>query len=178
MALWPSTWRQNLPWAGASDAFTTVAEIQGVDIPALESEVAAIQRGNWQVARNAVTPAAGVNELFDVTGRVLVQGVFGVVTTEITRAGGNVEGKVGTETIDDLIIGATANIRAAADLIWQTNATPTVTAATIDLGGDLTFVIGNGDDIILTLDEAPDAGALEFYCFWKPLSADGEVVPA
>ena len=176
--VWNAGWRANLPWAGASNAFNTIAEIQGVDIPALDSEVSVIQTGNWQIARKQITPVQGVNDLFEVTGRVLVQGVFGIVTTEITRAGGNVEGKVGTETIDDLIIGATANIRAAANLIWQTNATPTVTAATIDLDGNLTFVIANGDDIVLTLDELPDAGALEFYVFWKALSGDGNVAAA
>lgn len=177
MSLWPAGWRANLPWAGAADAFQTISEIQGVDLPALGSDVGEIQTGNWRLVRKAITPAQGANELFDVTGRVLIQGVFGIVTTEITRAG-NVEGKVGTDTIDDLIIGATDNIRAGAGLIWQTNATATVTAAAIDLDGDKTFVVANGDDIVLTLDEDPDAGALEFYCFWKPLSSDGEVVPA
>ncbi len=143
----------------------------------LNADVESVRDGNWQIARKAISPDDGINELFDVEGKVLVQGVVGVITTDITRTGA-VEGKVGTETIDDLLIGVTTNIKGVAGLVWFSDTDPAVTAAQVDLGEDFTFIIGNEDNIILTLSHDPDAGALEFYCFWKPLSQDGSVAPA
>ncbi len=147
------------------------------EVETVDTKLDGVRDGNWQVTRNTLAGTgltSGVNDAFTITGHVLVRGVVGVITTEVERTGA-VEGKIGTETIDDLLIGVTTDIRGVAGLVWFSTIDPAVTAAQIDLGSDLTFIIGNGDDIIVTLDETPDAGVLEFYCFWKPLSADGNV---
>lgn len=114
--------------------------------------------------------------VFTVTGLVKCQ-LVAVCTTDLTGA---------TATIEVGITGATA--------IFM----PTETATQIDAGqiwlndaGNTTYaIIGeeeaaadnlpvyllNGNDIILTVKTANvEAGVLDFYCIWTPISTDGLV---
>lgn len=108
--------------------------------------------------------------LFTVTGDVLVE-VYGVVKTTL----------VGAATIEVGVTAATAAILAqvadattlAENEIWGADATVSLAEAiTPTIHG-----IGGGLDIIMTLASANvTAGVIDFYCFWRPLSSDGNVV--
>lgn len=184
--VWDAAWRANLPWAGASTAFASIATIEPevlqmstVDMPALMPRTAAMMEGGWLIARKEIDSiAAAAMPVFEVSGAVAVAGCFGVITTDIVHTS-VIEGKLGTETTDTEFIAATADIRATADNIWYTNATPAETEQDLDIPGARTWVIADEADIIFTSDKAPDtSGAIEFYCWWKPLSEDADVSPA
>ena len=174
--LWPAAWRANLPWAGVPGALAQILNIHGVLIPGLSGEIGKLQEGTWQIASKAITPDNGANDLFGISGHVLIRGVVAVVTTAITAAGGAVTGKIGTETVDDALIGATADIRAAVDTVWFDDTGP---AATIDgIGLSSAYVIGDEKKIILTCGAKPDTGELAVYLYWMPLSPGASVAAA
>lgn len=178
MAVWPAAWRANLPWAGQAQANQNVLEMHGVILPDVGASLATLLGGSWKLVKHEVELDNGVNDIFDVVGSVLIQGVFAVVTVDVARAGGAVTGKIGTVSDDDLIIGATTDIRTAAGDIWFSAADPAETGVQVDLSGDHCFVVTDGENIIATCGAAPDTGKMEFYCFYKALSADGAVVPS
>lgn len=177
--VWDAAWRANLPWAGASTAFTQIADVNQNQMLAALSHLEVIDEGGWQLVRKELdTLSDGYANIFEASGRVAVQGVIGIVTTEVTRAGGVVAGKIGTESDDDVLTGVTADVRAAAGAVWFSTTNPGDDAVAVDLGTDRTFVVAADENIRLHLAEAPDAGAIEFYLWFKPLGADGAVVPA
>jgi hypothetical protein len=52
-------------------------------------------------------------------------------------------------------------------------------AVALGAGATQTFIVANGQDIALTIAGATlTAGIIDFYCLWRPLSADGLVVAA
>jgi len=118
--------------------------------------------------------AVGTVALFTVTGAVHVV-VVGYCTEDLTEAGA-------TATISVGITGATAALIAlvnAVDIdvgeIWF-DATPADVKALTSLGGAF---VGGGEDIFATIAaQNVDDGTIDFCCFWTPLSADGNVVPA
>jgi hypothetical protein len=107
--------------------------------------------------------------LFTVTGDVVVE-VLGVVKTTLE----------GAATIEVGVTGATAAILAqvsdattlAVNEVWGADATVSLAEGfTPTIHG-----IGGGLDIIMTLASANiTAGVIDFYCFYRPLSSDGEV---
>jgi len=110
--------------------------------------------------------------LFTVTGDVAVV-VVGVVKTTL----------VGAATIEVGVTGATAAILAqvadatllAVNEFWGADATPSLAEAIAARAHG----IGGGLDIIMTLGTANvTAGVIDFYCFWVPVSSDGNVVAA
>ncbi len=176
--VWDAAWRANLPWAGASTAFSQIADVATVDMPALMPRTEAMLEGGWQVARKEIDSiAAAVMPVFEVGGIVAVAGCFGVVTEAITSTSA-IEAKLGTETSDNEFIADTTPLDCAVDTIWYTNATPAETEQTLNIPGARTWVIADEADIVFTADKVGATGAIEFYCWWKPLSADGIVTPA
>ena len=62
--------------------------------------------------------------------------------------------------------------------IWH-DATPTTTCEIVDLPTTHNCVLSNGQDIQFLIGNADTtAGVIDFYCLWRPLSADGNVVAA
>lgn len=119
----------------------------------------------------ATTGAVGTGTLFTVTGDVLVT-IFGVCTVDLT-GGGSI--KVGTANNDATFIPLTTGTAIDAGELWQ-SATPTLEA-----GAALANArpIANGADIIYMItSDTITAGAITFYCLWRPLSSDGNVVAA
>ena len=116
--------------------------------------------------------------LFTVTGDVLVN-VFGVVTTTVTSTSN-------TGTLEVGIAGNTAfllpqDVVTAADFaatdVWSDN--DATVPGKVMPGSGAYYIVGGGLDIILTIaTNSMTAGAISFYCLWKPLSEDGLVVPA
>lgn len=116
--------------------------------------------------------ATGATTLFTVTGSVLVR-VLGCCTVTIVGAGTLEVGIPGnTASLLAQIANAT-NLAAGQSYL---DATPsTVEAVTMTSP----FVIAGGQDVTETIGTtALTAGSVDFYCFWRPLSADGNVVAA
>ena len=106
---------------------------------------------------------------------VLVQ-VFGVVqATALTSTGATGTLAVGTAESTGEIIGTSVvnGVQFAATDVWID------TSPNQDIEAEVShwYVIGGGADIILTIaTNNMTAGAIEMYCFWRPLSSDGLVV--
>lgn len=116
------------------------------------------------------TGAVGAHTLFTVTGNVLLT-IFGVCDTTLTSGG--------AATIE---VGVTGNTAA---LIAQGTGT-SLADGEIWVDGTLTRVgvgavpamqvLNDGNDVILTIGTATlTAGAIDFYCLWRPLSSDADV---
>ena len=114
---------------------------------------------------------SGTLTLFTVTGDVIVW-IIPVITTDVTSAAlANVRlGVVGNT--DAMIVDSQA-VDLDARGIWV-DQTPDNEIEPIDRVRS--FIITDGNNIILTLDGQVDAGAIRFYLFWAPLSNDGNVV--
>ncbi len=133
----------------------------------------------WRMVRNTgVVPQDGgaTTTLFTVTGDVIVK-VFGICKTALT-SGGAIQVKVGAAGIAANVI---PGINDAKDLIandiWQDFAPDqTVEPLSDAVAGGI--IILNGQGIILTPSGTFTAGVIDFYCTWKPLSVDGNVVAA
>ena len=115
---------------------------------------------------------AGATTLYTVTGSVLVR-IVGACTEDL----------VGAATLEVGISGNTAGLLAQiADATTldagesYIDATP-ATLEAVDFSSG--FIIANGQDIIETIGTTNITdGTLTYYCFWRPLSIDGNVVAA
>lgn len=115
-------------------------------------------------------------DLFTVTGDVIVR-IVPVCTTSLTFDA--------DATIEVGIAASTAAIVAQTDLtveglaareIWH-DATPDSEIEALSVIKE--YIITDGNDIILTVGTANvTGGVIAFYCFWSPLSSDGQVVAA
>lgn len=107
--------------------------------------------------------------IFTVTGDVMVW-VFGICKTDLVGAG----------TLEVGVAGNTAGILAqiANATTLDANEVYATATPTLALGVDFkAHIIGGGLDIsglVATADIT--AGVIDFYCFWRPLSTDGNVV--
>lgn len=118
----------------------------------------------------ATTGAVGAHTLFTVTGNCLVQ-VFGICDTDLTGSG-TVE--VGVTGNTAALIAQTTGTAIDDGEIWV-DATPAVGVEALPS----TFILNDGNDIILTVaTNTIDAGVIDFYCLWRPLSSDGNITVA
>lgn len=110
--------------------------------------------------------------IFTVTGDVLVA-VIGICKTDL----------VGAATLEVGVTGATAALLAQitdattfdVNEVWAGDATPSLA----EKFTPQPTAIGGGLDVIGTVGTANiTAGVIDFYCFWMPLSSDGNVVAA
>ena len=109
--------------------------------------------------------------LFTVTGDVQVY-VFGVVKTTLT--GGSSTISVGVTGATAAIIALTTATTMVVNEGWLA-AAPSLAVAVAPVYN----VIGGGLDIIQTTATANvTAGVIDYYCYWKALSTDGNVVAA
>lgn len=123
---------------------------------------------------NAIGDHDGTSDpftIFEVTGDVMVS-VFAIVKTTLVGAG----------TIEVGVVGATAEILGQlADAtalsendVWYVDGFPGLAKSKDQ---ERRSVVAGGLDIIGTIGTANiTAGVLDFYCFWRPLSDDGNVV--
>ena len=115
--------------------------------------------------------------LFTVTGDVIITLTS---TCQTSLEGGSATLKVGISDISNGILTSITATFYDADHSWsETGGTNTVINA--DPGGANSGVklIAGGQDIIQTVGAANiTAGAITYYCFWRPLSSDGNIVAA
>ena len=118
---------------------------------------------------NDTTPVV----VFTVTGDVIVS-VIPICKTNLTSAGA-CNAEFGTTASVAALIAATDVTTIDAGEIWHDNASDSPIEA-LSVAKD--YIISAGTDLTLTLSGQIDAGAITFYCYWKPLSTDGNVVAA
>ncbi len=142
-----------------------------------DASFAPIQGNDAMLALKAVTYVAATtgtvdaHTLFTVTGDVLVR-IFATCSVNLDSDG--------AATIEVGITGNTAGLIAQttatgidAGEVWIDNAAATIEAL------PATQILTNGTDIIATIGTAAiKAGALTFYCLWRPLSVGASVVAA
>ena len=142
-----------------------------------DASFAPIQGNDAMLASKAVTYVAGTtgtvdaHTLFTVTGDVLIR-IFATCSVNLDSDG--------VATIEVGIAGNTAALLAQttatgidAGEVWIDNAPATIEAL------PATQIVTNGTDIIATIGTAAiKAGALTFYCLWRPLSSGASVVAA
>lgn len=121
------------------------------------------------------TGATGASTLFTITGDVLVT-VFAVCTSDLT-SGGAATVEVGIAGNTAAIIAQTTATTIDAGEVWIGSTTP---ATVVALGTPThQFILNTGTDIIQTIGTTTvSGGVLTYYCFWFPLSEDGNVEAA
>lgn len=115
----------------------------------------------------------GTVSLFTVTGDVLVRIIPICKTNLASAAAANIELGVSGDT--DAMIAATVATDIDANETWI-DASPDSNIEAASTGRD--YFISNGDDVILTLSAQVDSGAIDFVCFWNPISDNGNVTSA
>ena len=119
----------------------------------------------WTFAA-ATTGAASAHTVFTVTGNCLVQ-VFGICDSDLT-SGGAATIELGVSGNTAALIAQTTATGLDDGELWV-DASPAVGVEA--LPG--TFILNDGADIILTIGTTTvTGGVIDFYCIWRPLSAD------
>ena len=115
----------------------------------------------------------GAQTLFTVTGDVILR-VFGVCKIDIASTGGANIG-VGVSGTTNKFIATTVATAVDANEVWH-DATPD---NSIELDSvSVSYIVSNGQDVILTPSTQVDSGRIDFYLSWRPLSDDADVVEA
>ncbi len=115
--------------------------------------------------------STGTVNLFTVTGDVIVQ-IIPVITTDVVPdAAADIRLGV-TGNTDALIVDSDATGLDARG-IWV-DQTPDYEVEPLDR--IRSYIITDGNDILLTLSAQVNSGAITFYCFWTPLSSGASVV--
>ena len=143
------------------------ADAMAVDVGLFRSSI-----GNWNFTDD--TGAVAVYPIFTITGDVYIEQLYGICQDTL----------LGTGTVEVGIAGATAAIIAqvagaavTVGLLWQ-DAVPDAQPGVVTLLGR-SWTLYNGTDINLTIAGAVlTAGDIEFYCNWRPLSLNGNLVAA
>jgi len=129
-----------------------------------------------RIAQKSITytgAAAGANTLFTVTGDVIVRIVAICTTSLASGAASNVE--VGITADPDAILPSTLATSLDARDIWHDN-TPDSEIEALDT--IRSYIITDGNDIVITDDAVTDSGTILFYCMWTALNGSGLVVAA
>jgi hypothetical protein len=129
--------------------------------------------GLTEIKSLTFSDTTGAQALFTVTGDVILR-VFGICKVNLASDGGcNIE--VGVAGATSQFITTTDATAVDANEIWH-DATPdaSIEADTVSA----TYIVSNGQDIILTPSAQIDSGRIDFYCQWRPLSTDASVVSA
>jgi hypothetical protein len=112
-----------------------------------------------------------VESLFIVTGEIECY-VIGYVDTTVTSAGALTLSSGVSGAVDGLIA-TTPKGNLLADRVWVDATASKVRPSPVR------HVIGDGSNIIHYISVADaTGGAITYYCWWRPLSSDGNVVAA
>lgn len=133
-----------------------------------------VTKGNWNFTDDAGD--VGTITLFNVTGDIMCM-MSATVDVAVTSTGNNgtVEVGVAGNTASLLVQDVADSTAFAIGDSWTLITAADANAAQL---ADEPVIIGNGVDIILTIaTNAMTAGDIDFYCIWRSLSNDGNVVP-
>lgn len=133
-----------------------------------------IAKGNWNFTDDA--GATGALTIFTVTGDIACFAAASI-NVELTSTSNNgtielgVAGNTASLLVQDVMDSTAFQIGDSWTLITAANANGAQIA-------DEALIVGNGVDVIQTIaTNAALTGDADYYLFWRPLSADGNVVP-
>ncbi len=117
--------------------------------------------------------SSGTVSVFTVTGDVIIR-IIPVITTDcVPNTTANIRLGVVGNTDAMIVDSASADLDARG--IWV-DQTPDNDIEPIDR--IRSYIVTDGNDVILTLSAQVNSGVIRFYCFWTPLSGNGKVVNA
>jgi hypothetical protein len=111
--------------------------------------------------------------LFTVTGDVIIK-IIAVCTTNVASAAAGAVA-VGTAITTSGVIAETTGTDLDAREIWHDSSPDSELEAFSTMRE---YIVTDGNDITLTPTAQIDSGVVVFYCYWIPLSSDGEVTAA
>lgn len=130
--------------------------------------------GEYKVKKSLTfSNSTGTVSLFTVTGDVIVRIIPICKTNLASAAAGSIE--MGVSGDVDAMIASTLGTDIDANEVWI-DASPDSNIEAADT--IRSYIISNGDDVILTLSAQIDSGVIDFVCWWNPISDDGNVVAA
>lgn len=134
-----------------------------------------LAKGNWNFTDDG--GGTGTFTIFNVTGDVLCKAIASV-NAELTSTSNTgtvalgVAGNTGALCVQDTADSTAFQIGNGWSLATASNANGT-------LASDSEVLISNSVDIIMTVaTNALLTGDMDFYCLWRPMSEDGNIVPA
>jgi hypothetical protein len=130
-------------------------------------------------AAASLTTGASPVTLFTVTGDVLAR-VFATIQTAITSTGATGTLAVGVtgNTASFLPVTTADGTNFPSNSVWAGDNSPSLRSEALSAAA-LNWAPINKTSIIATVaTNSMSAGAITFYCEWRPLSANGLVVPA
>jgi hypothetical protein len=136
----------------------------------------ATERWSWQIATKTITlstadTTGGLTEnLFTVTGEVEAQ-VFGFVDASVTATGA-LTLELGVTGNTAALIAITAKGELVLNKFWTATTQAVGVIATASA-----FLISAANILHVIRDSDATAGAITYSCIWRPVSADGLVVP-
>jgi hypothetical protein len=133
-----------------------------------------IPYGNETLKTLTFSSSSGALPIVTITGDVILRFIAVCKTGLASGAGGSISlGVSGNTAILNPLTLATDLLE---NELWF-DASPDTTFDTLT-NAMKDFVVSNGQDIILTCSDVIDSGAIDFYFFWTPLSANASVVVA
>lgn len=123
------------------------------------------------ILKSTTPRSAEATDLYVVTGTVEVL-IYGICTTSLTSHNGSTV-EVGVANATASLIAQTLGTLIDQDHVWAS----ATLAECVDLPD--WRIIAAGADIIETVaTDVIDAGAITYYCYWKPISAGAILVAA
>ena len=139
---------------------------------------------NDRIVRASITFTAGgtgaqgtATALFTVTGEVIIVYLVPFCTTNLTESVGTPTLELGVVGNTAILLGATTATAIDAGKFWLDTSPAEVGA--IAIAGTLTDIAATANiQCLVDGTNNISAGVIEFNLYWRPLSADGLVVPA
>ncbi len=186
MAFWPAGWRNNLPWAGASDAFDTISNLpDGGQMTAITNYLWVIDDSAEKcVSTNALAMDDGT-ELFEVDGPILITGLVAECIADNDGAtastlqfrvdpvvGAAVTISEASAVLTTAVAGATVSLIGTAldtQPVYNTSgANLAMTEAIVAMEGKIDIVVGTGNN----------TGTWRYHLRYKPLLPGTQAIAA
>lgn len=114
--------------------------------------------------------STGTVSVFTVTGDVIIRIIPVITTNVVPNTTANI--RLGVVGNTDAMIGDSVSSDLDAREIWNDS----VASREIEAADSVrSYIVADGNDVILTLSAQVNSGVIRFYCFWTPLSGDGKV---
>ena len=117
--------------------------------------------------------STGTVSVFTVTGDVILR-IIPVITTDVVpNTTANI--RLGVVGNTDAMMLDTVSTTLDARYIWNDNS---ASREIEPVDSVRSYIISDGNDVVMTLSAQVNSGVIRFYCFWTPISGDGKVVNA
>ena len=114
--------------------------------------------------------STGTVSVFTVTGDVLIR-IISVITTDVVpNTTANI--RLGVIGNTDAMMLDTVSTTLDARYIWNDSS---ASREIEPVDSVRSYIISDGNDVVLTLSAQVNSGVIRFYSFWTPLSGDGMV---